>query len=256
MLPGRRFISFLLGAALICSGCQSKPVEPGSPTGAASSSSKADAGEMPVVTQTPDEIRTTMRGMDPFSKDFEEEQFKLVIKLDELRKQHGVEGFEPIEILHPSRAVAIVDPKTRKLAWQAMVCLNPDCPARGPGGGPLLFVSPVAGVSIGPNGEVVDQSGQPDISKSPNCPVCRRWEYCRIYELPESMARSRELMQELIKTREAAMAQRRAGRPHAENSSKAIEIQKEMGSLPKLYLVPQDDKLHEVGLFLTPLKTK
>ncbi|MCE9553180.1 MAG: hypothetical protein K8T91_07350 [Planctomycetes bacterium] len=193
--------------------------------------------------------------MDPFSKEIEDEQFKLVIKLDELRKTHGVEGFEPVEILHPPGTVAIVDPKTGKLAWQAMICLNPDCPARGPGGGPLLFVSPVAGVSIGPNGEVVDQSGQPDFSKSPNCPICKRWEYCRVYEVPESTARYRELMQELIKSREAAMVQRRAN-PQAQIPNKSVELQKEMGSLPKLYLVPREDKLHEVGLFLTPLKTK
>ena len=252
-MPIWRFTSILLGAALICSGCRGKTQEPGVPAGA--DSSKTIPVVLPVVTQTPDAIRASMRGLDPFSKEFEDEQFKLVIKLDELRKQHGVEGFEPVELLHPTGTVAIVDPKTGKLAWQAMICLNPDCPARGPGGGPLLFVSPVAGVSIGPNGEVVDQSGQPDLSKSPNCPICNRWEYCRVYEVPESTARYRALMQELIETREGAKAQRHAD-PQAQNSNKAVEIQKEMGSLPRLYLVPQDDKLHEVGLFLAPLKTK
>ena len=167
----------------------------------------------------------------------------------------GNAGKPGLQVLYMGNIVCFEPLMAGKLAWQAMICLNPDCPARGPGGGPLLFVSPVAGVSIGPNGEVVDQSGQPDLSKSPNCPICNRWEYCRVYEVPESTARYRALMQELIETREGAKAQRHAD-PQAQNSNKAVEIQKEMGSLPRLYLVPQDDKLHEVGLFLAPLKTK
>ncbi|MCE9544523.1 MAG: hypothetical protein K8T25_03225 [Planctomycetia bacterium] len=245
-----RFIGVLLCTALLCSGCRHKPAAP-----AVVPSSKSNTAELPVVTQTPDEIRATMRGMDPYSQEFEDAQFKLVIKLDELRKQHGVEGFEQVPLVKRSQTVAVVEPKTRTLAWQALNCLNPDCPARGPGGGPFLFVSPVKGFSVGPNGELVIESVEPEM-KSPNCPVCGSSNYVRVYEMPEAIARHRELMKELMKTREAALAQRRAGRPHEEESNRSVAIQDEMHSLPKLYLVPQDTKLHEVGAFLAPLKTK
>jgi hypothetical protein len=141
-------------------------------------------------------------------------------RLFELRKQVPVLYLtdDGREIIAPgSQYGAIVDPQTKKIAWAAMVCDNPDCPgkSKGKGGRPFLFTWPNPLLFVAEDGSVA--SGQPttpeqlkefDKFKTVACPECAKTrkldeetdeqrmkyqQWCRRYVLPEAAARLKEL---------------------------------------------------------------
>ena len=112
----------------------------------------------------------------------------------------------------------IVDPKTKKLAWAAWQCNNPDCPERAEGGRPYLFIRRDPFKFVKKDGTV--GLGQPQSQKDfelfeqyaeVTCPAClktrnreaetaeqrqqyKRW--CQRYVLPEAAARLKQLTEQ------------------------------------------------------------
>lgn len=196
----------------------------------------------PVVTQSPDEIRTEMAPLEPFSPEFEDARLKLLVVLDKIRLEKGVDGFQTVPPTAGSGSQsAFVDPVTRKIAWRALTCFNPKCTGRGKGGGPLLFVQPLKNVDVGPDGELrILQGGSsaPDGVSPLPCPSCGRWEFVRAYDSPETENRRRQLMKELEGVRKAQRAARKNGTPLPERLRSGADIMKELAELPKVVLVP------------------
>lgn len=112
----------------------------------------------------------------------------------------------------------VIAPRSRRLAFRAYHCVNPDCPNRDRGGNgrPFLFAWPDPLWRIGDKGDVeyeVVEDRMGEIVKrggtaEPTCPGCRTRRNVRsesaeerqryrdwvvYYELPESAARSRQL---------------------------------------------------------------
>jgi hypothetical protein len=102
---------------------------------------------------------------------------------------------------------AIVDPQTKKLAWAAYQCDNPQCPGKPVGERPYLFTWPNPVLFAGEDGTV--QSGQPispeelaafEKFKTMVCPACEAAKtpnpnglMPRRYVLPEGQKRLDEL---------------------------------------------------------------
>jgi uncharacterized protein YgiM (DUF1202 family) len=101
------------------------------------------------------------------------------------------------------------DPETGEKCWPALMCVNPDCPAKGKGrdGGPFVFIHPHPGTEI----------VCPECAKTRN-PATetpeQRYQYrswVRQYELPETKARIKELDAERRRASEARRARKRDG---------------------------------------------
>jgi hypothetical protein len=182
-------IALLLVVGTGCWSGSETDVLPGTP-------SKVGAGpviELPVVTQSPDEIRTEMREHKPFSPQFEDARIKLLVALEKIRKREGVEGFQVSEAPQSRSPSAHVDPQTGRVAWRALCCFSPDSVGKGKGGGPLLFVQTFSHVNIGPDGKLVLSQPIASELKSPPCPGCGQLGFIRAYDPPETEIRRRQL---------------------------------------------------------------
>jgi hypothetical protein len=101
------------------------------------------------------------------------------------------------------------DQETGELCWPALICTNPDCPGRGPNGGPLIFVDPDPAYYINSEGKLaVDERRAVKESKLSGCPECAKHRdpaketekerqayvnWVKPYVLPETAARLKEL---------------------------------------------------------------
>jgi len=208
---------------------------------------------IPTVTESPDALRAQMKVMDRLSPEFDDLRFRLLIKLDEKRREHGVEGFHDSEIQHSTAQHAEVDPETRQLAWPALTCFNPHCLGRGRGDGPYLFCYPMPNYSLGPDGKLQDSGiGSVDFSRPAVCPACGQRDFVQVYELPETVARRKQLMEEVERVRRAHRAARKEGKPLPEGLRPPTEIMTEMAELPKLFLVPEPGKVSDFGGVTAP----
>jgi hypothetical protein len=103
----------------------------------------------------------------------------------------------------PAGKGMFIDPGTGEAAWPALACQNPDCPSRGAGGEPNLFID--AGPTAGQPG------GAPAVDSHGCCPACVKglnWKslppaerqkyinWVKPYVLPESQKRLAELAAE------------------------------------------------------------
>ncbi len=125
----------------------------------------------------------------------------LYLRADTLERVVAESGYE---------SNAFVDPATGQLCWIALTCNNAACASAGPDGGPVLFLWPEAGVSLGQNGQVV-RSLAPS-NGWPTCPHCGGQKTVEKFELPEVVSRRGKLEAELRRVRDArdAIARDRA----------------------------------------------
>jgi hypothetical protein len=126
-----------------------------------------------------------------------------------------------------------------QLAYPAMTCINPDCPAQGKGdnGLPFLFIREFKEVRQGADGEIIWPEN-PEVTAVPVCPACKQNDTIRPYELPSTARRMQDLAQELQSAREAYWAAKKSGQGRAAGFRTPAEIMREMEQLKQLYLVP------------------
>jgi len=110
---------------------------------------------------------------------------------------------------------ARVDPDSGTIAWRALTCMNPACPAAGQEGAPYLFANVTPGATIGEGGEVMmpaPQSADYEIPQ-PKCPVCGAGgESVVPYDPPDLRLQMMDLQTELENTRRARDEGRPSGR--------------------------------------------
>jgi hypothetical protein len=124
-------------------------------------------------------------------------------------------------VVAPRGQAVLVDKETGETCWPAQACYNPECPGRGPDGEPYLFITPIAGVYVKPDGTL--GSGGPPQEYGPDtsgglCPKCtaafklnsappeRRQQYAayvKTYVLPETAKKLKELAEERRKNRKS-----------------------------------------------------
>jgi hypothetical protein len=217
-----------------------------------------EAPKLPEVTQTLDQVRQEMVLFDKYSPEFDEGRVKMAVLQDDLRKKHGVAGFQQQE--SPPTATynspsAVADPSGR-VAWRAMTCCNPKCHAVGRGGGPFLFTIQYSWITVGPDGKLnVGPPNIEEINRPVYCPACKSGDYIRFYDLPETAVRERALKEELIKSYSAyaTAAQAKQGKPAGVRSPD--EIQKEIESLQRLYLLSEQGKTKEFDAVTAPVQS-
>ncbi|MCE9553962.1 MAG: hypothetical protein K8T91_11385 [Planctomycetes bacterium] len=123
------------------------------------------------------------------------------------------------ELVAPGNVLrATVDPTTRKLAWAAWQCDNPQCPGRKPDGKPQLFPWPNPFLFIKEDGTIATRQPvtepellQADENRDVRCPAClknrnlsaetpqqreqyRNW--CRLHVLPQAAQQRKKLEDE------------------------------------------------------------
>ena len=127
-----------------------------------------------------------------------------------------------------------------QLAYPAMTCINPECPAKGKGdnGAPYLFVREFKDVQQGPDGQII-WPANPEITADPVCPACQQNGTIRPYVLPSTARRMDELKAELAAARQAYTVARQQGLEKAPGVRTPREVMMEMESLKQLYLVPK-----------------
>lgn len=125
-----------------------------------------------------------------------------------------------------------------QLAYPALTCINPQCPAKGQGddGDPFLFVREFKDVRQGPDGQIIWPEN-PEITADPVCPACRQNGTIRPYVLPSTQRRMGELQAELQQARQAYQIAKSQGLPRAAGHRTPSEIMQEMESLKQLYLI-------------------
>ena len=197
---------------------------------------------LPEVAESQEDVQAQLREVERGSNQFHELMFKKRILEDLIRRQVGVEGHQQVEMAATNKGTACVDPQTGRIAFRALTCLNPDCPGRGKGGGPHLFVYETEEASIGPAGEVVwSTKPLPPEAEFPGiaCPACGQVIFVRYYEPPEVILRRQALEKELREVREARQEARQANQPVPANLRTPNEIMVEMAELPKLFLIKE-----------------
>jgi len=109
-----------------------------------------------------------------------------------------------------------VDEETGEICWRARACHNPDCPGKGSGGQPYLFISPNPAVFLNPDGtfgfDLEKANGANNDPTMGACPECLKErnlnsepkttsnkyaDWVKAHTLPESEKRKKELLQEL-----------------------------------------------------------
>lgn len=201
--------------------------------------------QLPEVTETPEEIRAQMKaqGVSRGTPEYDEWKLKLMVANDKIFQREGVEGYRPVPVERTSKASAVIDPETGKIAWLAWTCYNPDCAGRGKGGGPLIFGKIWENARVDSTGEVVYdrvEIRKEDANKPPIvCPSCGKVEFLSSYCSPQTELRRRQLDQELNDVRAARDQASAAGTPEPGNLRTPSEIQQEQQELPKLFLVPK-----------------
>jgi hypothetical protein len=127
-----------------------------------------------------------------------------------------------------------------QLAYPALTCINPACPAQGKGdnGEPFLFVREFKDVMQGPDGQVI-WPANPEITADPVCPACQQNGTIRPFVLPSTARRMEQLKAELDSARTAHAAARQQGLERAAGVRTPREVMLEMESLKQLYLIPR-----------------
>lgn len=210
--------------------------------------SPSAAVQLPEVTETPDEIRAQMKKLTSDQQrgtpEFEDLRLKLMVANDKIIQREGVEGYRTCPVERTTSMRASVDPQTGEIAWRGMTCYNPDCPGRGKGGGPLMFVDKSPHVHIDANNQVVFDYVEikPLVDDKPPvvCPSCGRVEFLEFYCSAETEVRRRQLYQELNDVRAARGKAHAAGAPEPSGLRTVTEIIREIEELPKLFLVPKE----------------
>lgn len=241
---------FIFSSSLL-TGCSQKPAVIGDSSGVEAPKTRV----LPVVTQAPDEIRQEMKAYEPSSPQFEEARFKLTVVLDEIRKREGVEGFQTFDSprIVPTSPTFYIDPQSHKLYWRAIACWSPNCPGRGRGGGPFLFVRELPHVTVGSDGNAI--VGDPDMAemmKPVICPVCKLPEFVHLYDLPESILLERELMTEFRRANQALAKAVKAGDPLPTNLRSIQDITRDLENIPKLFLAAESGKVKKYEAFTAP----
>ena len=241
--------SFFLLSTVLCpmfGGCWSSANT--EPTGAAAPAPGLPAApEVPVVVQTPAQIREEMMPLDPFSQEFDDARLKLLVLLDKDRKAHGVEGFvqrESPPVATYSSPTVYADPETGRVAWRALACWNPSCTAKGRDGGPFLFTREFSWITVGADGQIVVGSpNMEEMMRPVYCPACKSKSYIQPYEFPESAVRRKALAAELNRVYSAYAAAAKSGHEKPASMRTPDAIVKEIESLPKLYLLSEAEKV-------------
>lgn len=213
------------------------------------------AAALPVVRETPDEIRAEMMHHERLSEEFKRLQLELKVSNHKILEREGVEGYRQVPVQKTGEISAYVDPQSGKIAWRAWTCNNPECKGRGKGGGPLLFVKKWDNARIGEQGAVVYDLVQEDShtetltekdekERRPKppivCPSCGRVEFLAPYDSPQAELRLRQLNDELREVRAARDRARASDQPYDSNLRTPTEIRQELQELPKLFLVPDE----------------
>ena len=203
--------------------------------------------DLPRVDESPSQLRQQMVGLNPESAPFKELQFKVLVAWDKIRRQVGVDGYR--EVLPPNTTAesACVDQATGKIAFRALVCWNPNCPGRGKGGGPPVFVKQWTSATVGENGKLVwTPPARPADPLQENltqyfirCPYCDQSFGVAYYDPPEVVLRRRQLDEELRAARLLRRKARDSGEMPPSHQRPPSDIMKEMSEQPKLFLVPE-----------------
>jgi len=88
------------------------------------------------------------------------------------------------------------DPADRTLCWTARTCGNPDCASktRNQGERPYLFAKIVPRVRLRADGRIDWSAADPAlIEASPECPICKRYEFVKVY-VPEQVAAQQQAL--------------------------------------------------------------
>jgi len=205
--------------------------------------------EVPKVDEPPSQLREQMIGLDPESTAFKEQQFKVLVAWDAIRRREGVDGFQQVvpagKVAEPAVDHACVDQATGKVAFRALVCWNPTCPGRGKGGGPALFVKEWDTAKAGADGKVAwipprFAGTQEELTKFfIKCPHCGQAHGVAYYDPPEVVLRRRQLEEELRTARVARRQARDSGGQAPQDQRTPSQVMREINALPKLYLVPE-----------------
>jgi hypothetical protein len=126
-------------------------------------------------------------------------------------------------VIAPASKGLFVDPKTKEICWRAQQCNNPDCPGR-KNNEPFLFTISDPGAFVQEDGtigfDVEKSKNDPGI---PGCPACykirkldqetpseqgRYISFVQLYELPEAVARRKQLDEEYKRTVEFENSQK------------------------------------------------
>lgn len=115
-----------------------------------------------------------------------------------------------------------VDETTGELAWPALACHNPDCPARGPDDEPHLFIAPNPAMYAKPDGSVGYDQSRDKMQTTGFCPECLKGRnqnrltqqdrdnfvnWVKPHVLPETAERIKELDAERKRISERASSQ-------------------------------------------------
>ena len=109
-----------------------------------------------------------------------------------------------------NQGTAYIDPSDGRICWPAMICENPQCPARTEGGPPVLLINILPGAIAGSDGTLRSETtfGSGDLAK---CPHCNSYSFIKRYLNPDEAAGRERLDAELAKVR-AAMRRAKASR--------------------------------------------
>ena len=133
------------------------------------------------------------------------------VQLDKLY----ITGKSAKRIVAPGDKGVFIDPETNEIAFPAVQCHNPDCPARKEGGEGRIFAIVDPTLAVESDGRIWSdekRAGAPDeyLGQCPDCLKIRDFksespeqkqkyiDYVKPYVLPESAARNEELEKELI----------------------------------------------------------
>ncbi|MCE9551768.1 MAG: hypothetical protein K8T91_00090 [Planctomycetes bacterium] len=224
---------------LVCPGCwRSETSTPNPPI----------SRDTPVVEESLDDIRSQIARVVHVEnnkhhitspEEFDAWRLKALIKLDQIRRLEGVEGFQQTPVEKTGSQQGVVDATSKKIAWRASTCWNPTCLGKGKGGGPLVFVKQFENASIGPDGNVKWRTLKDDeLPSALACPVCGLVEFVRPYDEPEVEIRRKKLTEELSESRRIRAEAEAAGQLVPAGVRTPTEIMKESTQLPKLFLVP------------------
>jgi len=117
------------------------------------------------------------------------------------------------------QGTAYVDPSDGRMCWPAMVCENPQCPARTEGGPPVLLIHILPGAIARPDGTIRWDTTAGSLSWDTTagdeghvkCPHCNLYSYIKRHLHPDEAAGREHLDAELAKVR-AAMRRAKASR--------------------------------------------
>lgn len=248
----------LLVAVAMLGGCRRTAVVTEPPAAEPPGARSARDVKLPVVTQTLGEVRAEMARFDKWSPEFEKCRLKMAILQDARRKENGVEGYDQREswAAFYNNPTFAADRATGRISWRALTCLNPACRAVGRGGGPFLFTREYSWVTAGRDGQTHIGTWNEEEARRPIvCPACGLQDYVRQYDLPQTLVRERELMDELQRSNNAIAEAMLKKRPPPTGIRKPKEITAEIESLPRLYLLSEPGKTKRFEGVVGPART-